>query len=64
MSNTTLLNKVFVIPGISEHLAVVVEGDLTPINNRQEKGKYHYMKSSLAKTEKACEKVLGNIYLY
>jgi hypothetical protein len=36
-NNNTLINKVQVIPGISDHQAVLVEGDLSPIVNKQPK---------------------------
>jgi hypothetical protein len=36
-NNTTLINKVQVIPGISDHHAVLVEADLTPMSNKQQK---------------------------
>jgi hypothetical protein len=36
-NNSTLINKVQVIPGISDHQAVLVDGDLSPIVNKQPK---------------------------
>jgi hypothetical protein len=35
-NNPTLINKVMVIPGISDHHGVLVEGNLTPITNHQQ----------------------------
>jgi hypothetical protein len=37
VNNITLIKKVQVLPGISDHEAVLVEGDITPIINKQPK---------------------------
>ena len=45
-NNHTLINEVKVTPGISDHHAVLVEGDLTPITNKQEKRKIPLFKKA------------------
>ena len=34
-SNPTLINKVEVLPGLADHEAVLIEGDISPITNKQ-----------------------------